>query len=147
MLINVEMALCVREYGSLFPHCFYTILKLHRLPSHPQQALVLLQSYPCYPLNDLRWPNTWEEMMPTPQEDLRGSNPQTLYRINRIYNSVNILSFCNIFTFMHLADAFIQSDLQCIQVIHLLSVCVFPGNWTHNLCAANTMLYHRATGT
>ncbi len=35
---------------------------------------------------------------------------------------------------MHLADAFIQSDLQCIQVIHLLSVCVFPGNvnWTHN---------------
>ncbi len=30
---------------------------------------------------------------------------------------------------MHLADAFIQSDLQCIQVIHLLSVygyiCVY----------------------
>ncbi len=25
---------------------------------------------------------------------------------------------------MHLADAFIQSDLQCIQVIHLLSMCV-----------------------
>ncbi len=32
------------------------------------------------------------------------------------------------FTFMHLADAFIKSDLQCIQVIHLYSVCVFPGN-------------------
>ncbi len=46
------------------------------------------------------------------------------------------------FTFMHLADAFIQNDLQCIQVIHLLSVHVFPGNRTHNLCAANTMLYH-----
>ncbi len=28
-----------------------------------------------------------------------------------------------------------------------LSVCVFPGNWTHNLCAANAMLYHWATGT
>ncbi len=28
-----------------------------------------------------------------------------------------------------------------------LSVCVFPGNRTHNLCAANTMLYHWATGT
>ncbi len=28
------------------------------------------------------------------------------------------------FTFMHLADAFIQSDLQCIQAIHVLSVCV-----------------------
>ncbi len=42
---------------------------------------------------------------------------------------------------------FIQRDLQCIQVIHLLSVCVFPGNWTHDLCAANAMLYHWATGT
>ncbi len=33
-----------------------------------------------------------------------------------------------LFTFMHLADAFIQSDIQCIQPIHFLSVCVFPGN-------------------
>ncbi len=32
------------------------------------------------------------------------------------------------FTFMHLADAFIQSNLQYIQAIHFLSVCVFPGN-------------------
>ncbi len=48
---------------------------------------------------------------------------------------------------MHLAEAFIQSDLQYIQTIHFLSVCVFPGNWTHNLCAANAMLYHWATGT
>ncbi len=48
---------------------------------------------------------------------------------------------------MHLADAFIQSDLQYIQVIHVyMSVCV-PGNWTHDLCAANAMLYHWATGT
>ncbi len=46
---------------------------------------------------------------------------------------------------MHLADAFIQSGLQCIQVIHLLSVRVFPGNRTHNLCAANAMLCHWAT--
>ncbi len=29
----------------------------------------------------------------------------------------------------------------------VLSVCVFPGNRTHNLCAANTMLYHWATET
>ncbi len=48
---------------------------------------------------------------------------------------------------MHLSDAFIQSDLQCIRAIHVLSVCVFPGNWTHNLYAANAMLYHWATGT
>ncbi len=48
---------------------------------------------------------------------------------------------------MHLADTFIQSDLQCIQAIRFLSVYVFPVNWTHNLCAANTMLplSHRNT--
>ncbi len=40
------------------------------------------------------------------------------------------------FTFMHLADAFIQSDLQCIQAIIFLSVCVLPGNRTHNLLLA-----------
>ncbi len=45
------------------------------------------------------------------------------------------------FTCMHLADAFIQSDLQCIQVIiFFLSVYVFPGNRTHDLCADNAML-------
>ncbi len=53
----------------------------------------------------------------------------------------------NKYTFMHLADAFIQSVLQCIQVIHFSSVCVFPGNRTHNLYTANAMLYHWATGT
>ncbi len=47
------------------------------------------------------------------------------------------------FTFMHLADAFIQSDLQCIQAIHVLSVYVFPGNRTHNLCAANIYIVGR----
>ncbi len=58
------------------------------------------------------------------------------------------ISYNVLFTFMHLSDAFIQSDLQCIQVIHFLSVHVFPGNRTHNLCAANAMLYplsHRNT--
>ncbi len=41
------------------------------------------------------------------------------------------------FTFMHLADAFIQSDLQCIQAIHFLFIfyqyVCSPGNWTHDL--------------
>ncbi len=31
------------------------------------------------------------------------------------------------FTCMHLADAFIQSDLKCIQAIHFLSVCIGLG--------------------
>ncbi len=39
---------------------------------------------------------------------------------------------------MHLADAFIQSDLHCIQVT-VLSALAFPGNRTHDLSA---MLYH-----
>ncbi len=32
-----------------------------------------------------------------------------------------------LFTFMHLADAFIQSDLQCIQVIHIYQYVCFLG--------------------
>ncbi len=44
------------------------------------------------------------------------------------------------FTFMHLADAFIQSNLQLHSGYTFLSVHVFPGNRTHNLCAANAML-------
>ncbi len=49
---------------------------------------------------------------------------------------------------MHLADTFIQSDLQCIQVIHLFYqyVCSL-GIEPTTFCAANTMLYHWATGT
>ncbi len=48
------------------------------------------------------------------------------------------------FTFMHLADAFIQSDLHCIQVtvFTFLSALAFPGNRTHDLGVASTMLYY-----
>jgi len=42
---------------------------------------------------------------------------------------------------MHLADAFIQSDLQCIQAINFNLSCV-PGDQTPNLVLANAMLYH-----
>ncbi len=47
------------------------------------------------------------------------------------------------FTFMHLADAFIQSDLHCIQVtvFTFLSTLAFPGNRTHDLGVASAMLY------
>ncbi len=37
------------------------------------------------------------------------------------------------FTFMHLADDFIQSDLQLHSGYTFSLVCVFPGNRTHNL--------------
>ncbi len=52
------------------------------------------------------------------------------------------------FTFMHLADAFIQSDLHCIQAIiffyqYVCSLGIEPTTF----CAANAMLYHWATGT
>ncbi len=50
---------------------------------------------------------------------------------------------------MHLADAFIQSDLQCIQAIQFFLnqyVCSL-GIEPTTFCAANAMLYHWATGT
>ncbi len=45
-------------------------------------------------------------------------------RSERPVTSLKHWPVCITFTFMHLADAFVQSDLQCIQAIHLLSVCV-----------------------
>ncbi len=54
---------------------------------------------------------------------------------------------------MHLADAFIQSDLHCIQVtvFTVLSALAFPGNRTHDLGVASAMLYYlsymKGTGT
>ncbi len=38
---------------------------------------------------------------------------------------------------MYLADTFIQSDLQCIQAIHLLSVCV-PTKQVNSLVVYDT---------
>ncbi len=38
------------------------------------------------------------------------------------------------FTFMHLADAFSQSDLHCTESVH-----AFSGNQTHDLGVANAM--------
>ncbi len=39
----------------------------------------------------------------------------------------------SIYLHLHLADAFIQSDLQLHSGYTFSLVCVFPGNWTHNL--------------
>ncbi len=47
------------------------------------------------------------------------------------------------FTFMHLADAFIQSDLQWMFCHYACSLGIEPTTF----CAANAMLYHWATGT
>ncbi len=72
------------------------------------------------------------------------------YFRSRFIRATTLLScFAHItFTFMHLADAFIQSDLQYIQAIHFFYqyVCSL-GIEPMTFCAANAMLYHWATGT
>ncbi len=50
-------------------------------------------------------------------------------------------------TFTHFADAFIQSDLQCIQAISYFHYVCSLGVEPITFCAANAMLYHWATGT
>ncbi len=59
-------------------------------------------------------------------------------------NLYSSISFYIYFTFMHLADAFIQSDLHCIQVtvFYILSALAFPMNRTHDIGVASAMLYH-----
>ncbi len=51
----------------------------------------------------------------------------------------NVVQMKFTFTFMHLADAFIQSDLQCIKHIHCQYVCSL-GIKPTTFCAANAML-------
>ncbi len=41
------------------------------------------------------------------------------------------------FTFTHLAEAFIQSNLMYSGYTFFISMCV-PGNWTHNLLQCST---------
>ncbi len=45
-------------------------------------------------------------------------------RWHNFYFWVNYCFNVNTFPCMHLADAFIQSDLQCIQAKHFISMCV-----------------------
>ncbi len=56
-------------------------------------------------------------------------------------NPLIALSITFTFTFMHLADAFIQSDLQCILYMFYQYVCSL-GIKPTTFCAANAMLYH-----
>ncbi len=63
--------------------------------------------------------------------------------INNSERAQKKAKICKPFTFTHLADAFIQSDLHCIQVtVYILSALAFPGNRTHDLGVASAMLYH-----
>ncbi len=55
--------------------------------------------------------------------------PLCLIALIYLYNSWAVLPL----TFMNLADTFIQSDLQLHSGYTFSSVCVFPGNRTHNL--------------
>ncbi len=56
-----------------------------------------------------------------------------------------LLFFISPLTFMHLADAFIQSDLQLHSGIHLNQYVCSLGIEPTTFCAADAMLYHWAT--
>ncbi len=56
---------------------------------------------------------------------------------------INHLKTTFTFTFMHVADTFIQSDLQ---TRHFCQYVCFLGIEPTTFCAANAMLYHWATG-
>ncbi len=51
------------------------------------------------------------------------------------------LSLLFFYSYLDLADASIQSDLQWIQAIHIFSMCSL-GIEPTTFCTANTMLYH-----
>ncbi len=59
----------------------------------------------------------------------------------------NMLASLYIHLHLNLSDAFIQSDLQCIQAIHFCHYMCSLGIEPTTFCTANAMLYHWATGT
>ncbi len=82
---------------------------------------------------------------------------QLIWNTNLSYKNVFCLCICYSITklkqqnIIYLSDAFIQSDLLCIQATHFLismwcDVCSL-GIEPTTFCAANAMLYHWATGT
>jgi len=72
-------------------------------------------------------------------------NQQLIHTLQSVY--IQIRGHILTFTFMHLADAFIQSDLHCISrcTFTFLSVLAFPGNQTHDIGVAsvNTILFEQ----
>ncbi len=70
-----------------------------------------------------------------------------IFSVNKIKaTTTTLLGY--IFTFLHFyafSRRFYPKRLTVHSGYTLFCQYVFPGNWTHNLCAANAMLYHWAT--
>ncbi len=151
---------CVCRLGSPIPwwNCLWSICTDRHtlLNSHHQMSSSSGMALVC---SDLRWRlRWWSDALCVCREHYVVmvkwiSKTKTAVRwLNRAQN-VSILTVCdsttgacikvntNTHTHLHLCRRFYPKRL----TVHsgytfVLSVCVFPGIWTHNLCAANAML-------
>ncbi len=99
------------------------------------------------------WP-WWRSPKPTPPRSTRISDrpahTSPPWRSRSLHNTqqhtlTRLTMHMITFTFMHLSDAFIQSNLHTLHSsysFYILSALAFPGNRTHDLGVASTMLYH-----
>ncbi len=60
------------------------VSNIHSLPKTLTDGLNTQASVWIQPLNDLRWPNTWEEMMTTPRRTSEEANHHILPEVNYI---------------------------------------------------------------
>lgn len=62
------------------------------------------------------------------------------------HTCTHIQFYICIYAFIHLPDAFIQSNLYCSEVLEvkILADHAVPGNQTHDNGVASTMIYFRA---
>lgn len=73
-------------------------------------------------------------------------SPMSFHKVFNAIQCYVILPFIAFPSFMHLADAFISSDLHCISSVDLIQfnltdlIQAFTGNQTHELGVANTIL-------
>ncbi len=133
-----------RKEAVVFDRIFHLIVNTVRKTAVAKASWLMLSSTLVFHLQ-----NYWTCIVPspgvhTPESNLRSMNFAYVVLRNglglggAVVHSPTSPDYIT-FIFMHLADAFIQSDLQYIKAIHLLSVCVFPGNWTHDFCTAKIL--------
>ncbi len=71
--------------------CLYLCLGFcHRINIRWWQGITKA-SFWIQPLNDLRWPNTWEEKVPTPQRTSDDANPETTHRTTKFCNKFDCI--------------------------------------------------------
>ncbi len=137
--MNYESSLCVFEYCLCAAGAAVYVGRFRSVPYEAlfQGSSLGLDPSICVTSRSERVVSSWAE----------GPCKSVSYFRRHIY-SLHLwdLRMTKISEWLHLSDALSKATYSAFRLC-MFCQCVFPGNWTYNLCTANTMLYHWATGS